>query len=70
MQQAVKDAVLFQRELAIGEEEEALAAIRAQGCEVVALSAAEHAQFVTAVQPLLAQARHVYATGALRFVSS
>ncbi|MDT3685615.1 MAG: TRAP transporter substrate-binding protein [Pseudorhodoplanes sp.] len=70
MQHAVKDAVLFQRKLAIGEEEEALAAIRAQGCEVVELSAAEHAQFVTAVQPLLAEARNVYAQDALRFVSS
>ena len=70
MRQAVKDAVLFQRELAIGEEEEALAAIRAQGCEIVELSAAEHAQFVTAVQPLLAEARHTYAPDALRFVTS
>lgn len=69
MQQAVADAVVFQRELAIAEEEEALAAIRAQGCEVAELSAAEHAQFVTAVQPLLAEARDVYAPDALRFIS-
>lgn len=69
MQQAVKDAVVFQRELAIAEEEEALAAIQAQGCEVVELSPAEHARFVAAVQPLLSESRDLYAPEALKLIA-
>ncbi len=69
MQQAVKDAVVFQRELAIAEEEEALAAIRAQGCEVVELTPEEHAQFVAAVKPLLAEVQDQYPAEALKLVS-
>jgi tripartite ATP-independent transporter DctP family solute receptor len=70
MRQAVKDAVAYQRDLAIAEEEEALAAIRAQGCDIVELSAAEHAQFATAVQPLWAEAQGLCSPEALRFVAS
>lgn len=69
MQQAVKDAVVFQRDLAIAEEQEALAAIHAQGCEVVELSPAEHAQFVATVQPLLEEARDNYSPETLKLVS-
>lgn len=69
MQQAVKDAVVFQRELAIAEEEEALAVIRAQGCEVVELTPEEHAQFVAAVKPLLAEVQDQYPAEALKLVS-
>jgi tripartite ATP-independent transporter DctP family solute receptor len=69
MQHAVKDAVVFQRELAIAEEEEALAAIHAQGCEVVELSPAEHARFIAAVQPLLAESRDLYAPEMLKHIS-
>ena len=69
MQQAVKDAVVFQRELAIAEEEEALAAIRAQGCEVVVLTPEELAQFVAAVKPLLAEVQDQYPAEALKLVS-
>jgi len=70
MQHAVKDAVVFQRQLAIAEEEEALAAIQAQGCEVVELSPALHAQFVAAVQPLLAESRDHYAPETLKLLSN
>lgn len=69
MQLAVKAAVVFQRELAIAEEEEALAAILAQGCEVVELLPAEHAQFVAAVRPLLEEVRESYPPEALNLVS-
>ncbi len=69
MQQAVKDAVVFQRDLAIAEEEEAMAVIRAEGCEVAELTEVEHTQFVAAVQPLFAEARENYAPEALRLVS-
>jgi tripartite ATP-independent transporter DctP family solute receptor len=70
MRQAVKDAMVFQRALAIEEEEEALAAIRAQGCVVEELTAAEHAQFVAAVQPLLQEARSEYPEDALKTISN
>ena len=60
MRAAVADAVAFQRELAIEEDCEARAAILAEGCEIVELSADEHAQFRAAVAPLLDQARQTY----------
>lgn len=69
MQQAVKDAVVFQRQLAIAEEQEALDAIRAQGCEVVELTPAEHALFAAAVAPLLAEVRQAQPAEAWKLVS-
>jgi TRAP-type transport system periplasmic protein len=60
MADAVKRAVAFQRDLAIEEDREARAAIEAAGCEITELSADEHAQFRTAVAPLLNDARKTY----------
>lgn len=60
MQQAVMEAVAYQRKLAVEEHEEALDAIKAAGCDVVELTPREHAAFVAAVQPLLADARKMY----------
>jgi TRAP-type C4-dicarboxylate transport system substrate-binding protein len=60
MREAVTHAVAFQRELAIAEDREARAAIAAAGCEITELTAAEHAQFVAAVAPLLGEARQTY----------
>jgi len=60
MHEAVKRAVAFQRELAIEEDREARAAIEAAGCEIVALTADEHARFRAAVAPLLDGARKTY----------
>ena len=57
---AVREAVAFQRDLAIAEEENALAEIKRAGCEVLTLDAAEHAAFVAAVQPLRAEAHKLY----------
>jgi len=60
MRAAVSDAVAFQRGLAVEEDGEARRAIEAQGCEIVELTAAEHAQFAAAVQPLLDAAKTTY----------
>jgi tripartite ATP-independent transporter DctP family solute receptor len=60
MADAVKRAVAFQRDLAIEEDREARAAIEAASCEITELSAYEHAQFRTAVAPLLDDARKIY----------
>ena len=60
MRAAVASAVAFQRELAIEEDREARAAILGAGCEIVELSAGEHAAFRAAVAPLLDEARGTY----------
>ena len=60
MRDAVTRAVAYQRQLAIEEDREARGAIQAAGCEITVLSAAEHAQFRNAVDPLLDDARRVY----------
>ena len=60
MQNAITDAIAFQRELHVQEEEDARKAIAAQGCEIVALSAGEHDTFVAAVAPLINEARATF----------
>ena len=60
MQEAVTQAVAFQRRLAVEEHEAAHKIIEEAGCEIVELNAKEHAAFVAAVQPLLADARRMY----------
>jgi TRAP-type C4-dicarboxylate transport system substrate-binding protein len=50
----------FQRELAIEEDRTARAAILAEGCEITALTADQHAQFRAAVAPLTTEARGTY----------
>jgi TRAP-type transport system periplasmic protein len=57
MQRAVTDSVAFQRELHIKEEEDAEAAIKAEGCEIVTLDGKQHDAFAAAVQPIYAEAR-------------
>ena len=57
MTRLVKEAVAFQRDLHIKEEEEAEAAMKAQGCEIVELDAAQHKLFADKVQPIYAEAR-------------
>jgi len=57
MREAVTRAVAFQRDLAIAEDRDARDAIEAAGCEIAELTADEHAQFRTAVAPLLAEAQ-------------
>jgi TRAP-type transport system periplasmic protein len=60
MQKAVTEAVAYQRTLAVEEHEQSRKAIEAAGCEIVELTAQEHAAFVDAVQPLLVDARKLY----------
>ncbi len=60
MQQAVTELVVFQRKLAVEEHETSRKAIEEAGCEIVELNEKEHAAFVGAVQPLLADARKIY----------
>jgi tripartite ATP-independent transporter DctP family solute receptor len=60
MQQAVIEAVAYQRGLAVEEDKEARRAIEAAGCAIVELTAQEHAAFVAAVQPLLADGKKMY----------
>ena len=60
MRNAVRDAVLFQRDLAVAEEEEARRKIEADGGEIVEISADEHAKFAEAVRPVLGDFRRTY----------
>ena len=60
MQQAVTQAVAFQRQLAVEEHEQSRQAIEQAGCEIVEINAQEHAAFVDAVAPLLVDARSMY----------
>lgn len=57
MQTAVTESVAFQRALHVQEEEDAEAAISAEGCEIVTLDAKQHDAFAAAVQPIYAEAR-------------
>ncbi|MDB5602560.1 MAG: dicarboxylate transporter, DctP subunit [Xanthobacteraceae bacterium] len=60
MREAVQEAVLWQRDQAVVEDKDARRAIEQQGCEIVELSADQHAAFAKAVQPLLDESRGVY----------
>ena len=68
MRQAVTDAVVYQRELAIDEEREARTAIETEGCAIVEPTLGEHTAFAAAVLPLLDEARDTYGD-ALRLVA-
>jgi tripartite ATP-independent transporter DctP family solute receptor len=54
---AVRDAVAFQRDLHVKEEEEAAATIKKTGGEIVELTAEQHKAFVSAVTPIYKEAR-------------
>jgi len=60
MRNAITDAIAFQRELHVQEEKEARKAIEAQGCEIVALTSAEHDAFAAAIEPLIKEARGTF----------
>jgi TRAP-type C4-dicarboxylate transport system substrate-binding protein len=60
MASAVKDAVAFQRELHVEEEEAARRAIEAEGCTLTELTTDEHNAFAAAVRPLRDDARETY----------
>ncbi|NVO16040.1 MAG: TRAP transporter substrate-binding protein [Rhodoplanes sp.] len=68
MRSAVRDAVAAQRVMTAEEDDDARQKIAAAGCELITPTAAEHATFVAAVAPLLADARETYGTEAMRLV--
>ena len=69
MRQAVTQAVAFQRQLAVEEHEASRRIIEDAGCEIVELNAKEHAAFVAAVQPMLADAGNLYGTKMFKMVA-
>jgi TRAP-type transport system periplasmic protein len=60
MRSAVTEAIAFQRDLHVREEEDARAAIAAAGCEIVELTTDEHDAFAAAVRPIYGEARPQY----------
>jgi TRAP-type C4-dicarboxylate transport system substrate-binding protein len=60
MEEAVKEAVTYQRELALLEERDAEQAIREAGCEIVVLTDQDRLAFIDAVNPLLAEAEAIH----------
>jgi len=68
MRAAIKDAVAVQREAHLREEEEAAAAIRAAGGEIIELTPEELAPFRAAVAPIYADARSRYSRELLDLV--
>jgi tripartite ATP-independent transporter DctP family solute receptor len=70
MQAAVKDAIAFQRDLHVREEEDARKTIEAAGCEIAELSSDEHSAFAAAVKPIYGEARGQYGKDLLDLVMS
>ena len=68
MRAAVRDAVEWQRGEAIEEDAQSRAAILAAGCEIIDPTADEMAQFARAVQPLIDDARSMYAPELMRLL--
>jgi tripartite ATP-independent transporter DctP family solute receptor len=60
LQGAVTEAIAFQRDLHVREEEDAQRAIEAAGGEIVALTSEAHHAFVAAVEPLHEEARRQF----------
>jgi tripartite ATP-independent transporter DctP family solute receptor len=69
MRAAVADAVTFQRNLHVKEEEDAAAAIRKVGGEIVELTPEQHKAFVDAVRPIYGEARSQYGKELLSMVN-
>jgi tripartite ATP-independent transporter DctP family solute receptor len=65
---AVRDAVAFQRESHVKEEDDAVAEIRKTGGEIVKLNADEHKAFVSAVGPIYGEARNEFGRDLLKLV--
>ena len=68
MRAAAQDAVIFQRQLHVKEEDEAMAAIRMEGGEILELTAQEREAFVRAVSPIYGEARSEYGRDLLGLV--
>ena len=68
MRAAVKESIVFQRDLHVKEEEDAQVEIRKAGGEIIELTPQEHAQFVRAVNPIFGEARNQYSRDLLGLV--
>ena len=68
--QAVKDAVVIQRDLAIEEDSDARKAILNEGCEIVELNFQERNAFAAAVKPIYGEARRQYGNDLLKLVGA
>jgi len=69
LQEAVRDAVAFQRDLHVKEEEDAMAVIRKEGGEIIDLTPERHKAFVAAVTPIYGEARSQYGREMLALVN-
>jgi tripartite ATP-independent transporter DctP family solute receptor len=69
MRAAVRDAVLYQRELHVKEEDESAEAIRKAGGEILELTPEQHKAFVAAVTPIYGEARTQYGRELLGLVN-
>jgi TRAP-type C4-dicarboxylate transport system substrate-binding protein len=69
MREAVRDAVVFQRDLHVKEEEDAMSAIRKEGGNIIELTGAQHEAFVAAVTPIYGEARSQYGRDLLALVN-
>jgi TRAP-type transport system periplasmic protein len=69
LRKAVHDAVGFQRDVHVKEEEDAMVAIRAEGGEIVELSRDEHDKFVAAIKPIYGEARRQYSREVLTLLN-
>jgi tripartite ATP-independent transporter DctP family solute receptor len=69
MQQAVTEAVTFQRKLAEEEHDQSRKIIEDAGCEIVELTPQQHDAFVAAVAPLTADARRMYGEAMFKMVA-
>jgi TRAP-type C4-dicarboxylate transport system substrate-binding protein len=67
---AAKDAIAFQRGLAIEEDMQAKRAIIDAGCEIVVLKGSEHEAFVATVKPIYGEARKQYGKESLDLVGA
>jgi TRAP-type transport system periplasmic protein len=68
MRAAVQETIVWQRDQHVKEEEEAMAAIRKEGGDLIELSPQEHQAFVRAVNPIYGEARAEYSRDLLSLV--
>ena len=69
LREAVHDAIGFQRDLHVKEEEEAMTAIRAEGGEILELTQDDHNTFVAAVKPIYGEARRQFSPEVLALLN-
>ncbi len=69
MREGVREAVAFQRDLHVQEEDDAAGAIRKEGGEIIELTPEQHQAFVAAVKPMYAEAWSHYSPDLLGLVN-